>query len=89
MIIIRRSKINSLIKLRELKNLKQLHPEMNKSSGWLLEHAANLINIRQGLIVNDSFTSEEYHNTNRYIKLLTDENYEEITKLNFKIEESL
>lgn len=89
MIIIRRSKINSLIKLRELKNLKQLHPEMNKSAGWLLEHVANLINIRQGLIVNDSFTSEEYHNTNRYIKLLTDENYEEITKLNFKIEESL
>ena len=89
MIIIRRSKINSLIKLRELKNLRQLHPEMNKSAGWLLEHSDNLINIRKELIVNDSFTSEEYHNTNRYIKLLTDENYEEITKLNFKIEESL
>jgi len=89
MIIIRRSKINSLIKLRELKNLRQLHPEMNKSAGWLLEHSDNLINVRKELIVNDSFTSEEYHNTNRYIKLLTDENYEEITKLNFKIEESL
>ena len=89
MIIIRRSKINSLIKLRELKNLRQLHSEMNKSAGWLLEHADNLINVRKELIVNDSFTSEEYHNTNRYIKLLTDENYEEITKLNFKIEESL
>ena len=89
MIIIRRSKINSLIKLRELKNLRQLHPEMNKSAGLLLEHSDNLINVRKELIVNDSFTSEEYHNTNRYIKLLTDENYEEITKLNFKIEESL
>ena len=89
MIIIRRSKINSLIKLRELKNLRQLHPEMNKSAGWLLEHSDNLINVRKELIVNDYFTSEEYHNTNRYIKLLTDENYEEITKLNFKIEESL
>ena len=89
MIIIRRSKINSLIKLRELKNLRQLHPEMNKSAGWLLEHADNLINVRQELIVNESFTSEEYSNTNRYIELLTDENYEEITKLNFKIEESL
>ena len=87
MILIRRSKINSLIKLRELKNLRQLHPEMNKSAGWLLEHSDNLINVRKELIVNDSFTSEEYHNTNRYIKLLTDENYEEITKLNFKIEE--
>ena len=62
---------------------------MNKSAGWLLEHSDNLINVRKELIVNDSFTSEEYHNTNRYIKLLTDENYEEITKLNFKIEESL
>ena len=46
MIIIRRSKINSLIKLRELKNLRQLHPEMNKSAGWLLEHSDNLINVR-------------------------------------------
>ena len=89
MIIIRRSKINSLIKLRELKNLRQLHPEMNKSIGWLLEHADNLINVRQELIVNDFFTSEEYFNTKRYIDLLTDENYEEITKLNFKIEEDL
>ena len=89
MIIIRRSKINSLIKLRELKNLSQLHPEMNKSIGWLLEHADNLINVRQELIVNDFFTSEEYSNTNRYIDLLTDENYEEITKLNFEIEEDL
>ena len=89
MIIIRRSKINSLIKLRELKNLRQLHPEMNKSAGWLLEHADNLINVRKKLIVNDSFTSEEYFNTKRYIDLLTDENYEEITKLNFEIEEDL
>lgn len=88
MITIRRSKINSLVKLRESKNLKQLHPEMNKSAGWLLEHAANLISVRQELIVDDYFTSEEYHNTNRYIKLLEEENYEEITKLNFKIEES-
>jgi hypothetical protein len=89
MIIIRRSKINSLIKLRELKNLRQLHPEMNKSAGWLLEHVDNLINVRHELIVNDYFTSEEYSNTNRYIDLLTDENYEEITKLNFEIEEDL
>ncbi len=89
MIIIRRSKINSLIKLRELKNLGQLHPAMNRSAGWLLEHADNLINVRKELIVNDSFTSEEYSNTNRYIELLTDENYEEITKLNFEIEEDL
>jgi hypothetical protein len=89
MIIIRRSKINSLIKLRELKNLRQLHPEMNKSAGWLLEHVDNLINVRQELIVNDYFTSEEYSNTNRYIDLLTDEKYEEITKLNFEIEEDL
>jgi hypothetical protein len=89
MIIIRRSKINSLIKLRELKNLRQLHPEMNKSAGWLLEHADNLINVRHELIVNDYFTSEEYSNTNRYIDLLTDEKYEEITKLNFEIEEDL
>ena len=89
MIIIRRSKINSIIKLRELKNLRQLHPEMNKSAGWLLEHADNLINIRKELIVNYSFTSEEYFNTKRYIDLLTDENYEEISTLNFKIEEDL
>jgi|LakMenE01Jun11ns_1017448.scaffolds.fasta_scaffold9047276_2 hypothetical protein len=89
MIIIRRSKINSLIKLRELKNLRQLHPEMNKSAGWLLEHVDNLINVRHELIVNDYFTSEEYSNTNRYIDLLTDEKYEEITKLNFEIEEDL
>ena len=89
MIIIRRGKINSLIKLRELKNLGQLHPAMNKSAGWLLEHADNLINVRKELIVNDSFTSEEYFNTKRYIDLLTDENYEEISTLNFKIEEDL
>ena len=36
--IIRRSKINSLIKLRELKNLRKLHPEMDKNAGWLLDH---------------------------------------------------
>ena len=85
MIIIRRSKINSLIKLRELKNLRQLHPEMNKSAGWLLEHADNLINVRQELIVNDTFTSEEYYNTLKYIDLLEDEKYEELSK--FKIQE--
>jgi hypothetical protein len=62
---------------------------MNKSAGWLLEHADNLINVRHELIVNDYFTSEEYSNTNRYIDLLTDEKYEEITKLNFEIEEDL
>ena len=89
MIIIRRSKINSLIKLRELKNLRQLHPEMNKSAGWLLEHADKLINVRQELIVNDTFTSEEYYNTLKYIDLLEDEKYEEISTLNFKIEEDL
>ena len=89
MIIIRRSKINSLIKLRELKNLRQLHPEMNKSADWLLEHLGNLLSVRQDLIVNDYFTSEEYSNTNKYIELLTDENYEEISTLNFKIEEDL
>ena len=85
MIIIRRSKINSLIKLRELKNLRRLHPEMNKSAGWLLEHADNLINVRQELIVNDTFTSEEYYNTLKYIDLLEDEKYEELSK--FKIQE--
>jgi hypothetical protein len=85
MILIRRSKINSLIKLRELKNLRQLHPEMNKSAGWLLEHADNLINVRQELIVNDTFTSEEYYNTLKYIDLLEDEKYEELSK--FKIQE--
>jgi hypothetical protein len=89
MIIIRRSKINSLMKLRELNNLRQLHPEMNKSADWLLEHAGNLLSVRQDLIVNDSFTEEEYSNTNRYIDLFTDENYEEISTLNFKIEEDL
>jgi hypothetical protein len=85
MILIRRSKINSLIKLRELKNLRRLHPEMNKSAGWLLEHADNLINVRQELIVNDTFTSEEYYNTLKYIDLLEDEKYEELSK--FKIQE--
>jgi len=85
MIIIRRSKINSLIKLRELKNLRRLHPEMNKSAGWLLEHADKLINVRQELIVNDTFTSEEYYNTLKYIDLLEDEKYEELSK--FKIQE--
>jgi len=89
MIIIRRSKINSLMKLRELNNLRQLHPEMNKSADWLLEHAGNLLRVRQELIVNDSFTTEEYSDTNRYIDLLIDENYEEISTLNFKIEEDL
>lgn len=89
MIIIRRSKINSLMKLRELNNLRQLHPEMNKSADWLLEHTGNLLRVRQELIVNDSFTTEEYSDTNRYIDLLIDENYEEISTLNFKIEEDL
>ena len=89
MIIIRRSKINSLMKLRELNNLRQLHPEMNKSADWLLEHTGNLLRVRQELIVNDSFTTEEYSDTNRYIDLLIDENYEEISTLNFKIEEGL
>ncbi len=77
------------MKLRELNNLRQLHPEMNKSADWLLEHAGNLLSVRQDLIVNDSFTEEEYSNTNRYIDLFTDENYEEISTLNFKIEEDL
>ena len=86
MILIRRSKINSLIKLRELKNLRRLHPEMNKSAGWLLEHADNLINVRQELILNDTFTSEEYYNTLKYIDLLEDEKYEELSK--FKIQEN-
>jgi hypothetical protein len=62
---------------------------MNKSADWLLEHAGNLLRVRQELIVNDSFTTEEYSDTNRYIDLLIDENYEEISTLNFKIEEDL
>ena len=77
------------MKLRELNNLRQLHPEMNKSADWLLEHVGNLLRVRKELIVNDSFTTEEYSDTNRYIDLLIDENYEEISTLNFKIEESL
>ncbi len=77
------------MKLRELNNLRQLHPEMNKSADWLLEHVGNLLSVRQDLIVNDSFTTEEYSDTNRYIDLIADENYEEISKLNFKIEEDL
>jgi hypothetical protein len=77
------------MKLRELNNLRQLHPEMNKSADWLLEHTGNLLRVRQELIVNDSFTTEEYSDTNRYIDLLIDENYEEISTLNFKIEEDL
>jgi hypothetical protein len=60
---------------------------MNKSADWLLEHAGNLLRVRQELIVNDSFTTEEYSDTNRYIDLLIDENYEEISTLNFKIED--
>jgi hypothetical protein len=62
---------------------------MNKSADWLLEHVGNLLRVRKELIVNDSFTTEEYSDTNRYIDLLIDENYEEISTLNFKIEESL
>ncbi len=89
MITIRRSKINSLVKLRELNNLRKLHPEMNKSAAWLLDHASDLLNVRMNLIINDSFTSEEYSNTNRYIDMLTNENYEEISTLNFNIEEDL
>lgn len=89
MITIRRSKINSLLKLRELNNLRKLHPEMNKSAGWLLDHASDILNVRMDLIINDSFTTEEYSDTNRYIDLLIDENYEEISTLNFKIEEDL
>ncbi len=77
------------MKLRELNNLRQLHPEMNKSADWLLEHVGNLLRVRKELIVNDSFTTEEYSDTNRYIDLLIDENYEEISTLNFKIEEGL
>ena len=77
------------MKLRELNNLRQLHPEMNKSADWLLEHVGNLLRVRKELIVNDSFTTEEYSDTNRYIDLLIDENYEEIYTLNFKIEEGL
>jgi hypothetical protein len=62
---------------------------MNKSADWLLEHVGNLLRVRKELIVNDSFTTEEYSDTNRYIDLLIDENYEEISTLNFKIEEGL
>jgi hypothetical protein len=62
---------------------------MNKSADWLLEHVGNLLRVRKELIVNDSFTTEEYSDTNRYIDLLTDENYEEISTLNFKIEEDI
>lgn len=45
-----------------------------------------LINVRQELIVNDTFTSEEYYNTLKYIDLLEDEKYEELSK--FKIQEN-
>jgi hypothetical protein len=87
MILIRRSKINSLIKLRELKNLRRLHPEMNKSASWLLEHANNLINVRHELIINDTFTSEEYYNTLKYIDLLEDEKYEELSEFKIQVSE--
>jgi hypothetical protein len=58
---------------------------IRRSAGWLLEHADKLINVRQELIVNDTFTSEEYYNTLKYIDLLEEEKYEELSK--FKIQE--
>lgn len=85
MILIRRSKINSMIKIRELANLRKMHPEMNESVGWLNEHLGDLIEFRKELIIDDDFTSEEYFNTLKYIDLLEDEKYEELSE--FKIQE--
>ena len=74
-----------MIKIRELANLRKMHPEMNESVGWLNEHLGDLIEFRKELIIDDDFTSEEYFNTLKYIDLLEDEKYEELSE--FKIQE--
>lgn len=80
---VRRGKINSMIKLKELRNLRECHPEMNSSAGWLLEHADKLISVRSNLVTNDDFTSNEYHDTREYVEFMQSENYEKL--IDFKV----
>lgn len=85
MIKIRRSKIDAFIKLKELKNLRNLHPEMRNSLGWSMEHLDKLLIVRGELATNKDFTLEEYYDTKRYVESFIDEKYEDL--VNFIIDE--
>ena len=78
MINIRRSKINSITELASLKNLRNLHPEMDKSLSWLMKHIDELIAVRKGILINEDFTSEEFKNTKNYVHALLSERYEDL-----------
>jgi len=86
--IIRRSKINAILETIELKKVSDNHPEMKINLSWQMEHLKKLMDVRQKYLINDDYTSEDHANTSKYVELLTSENYEELSKLNFIIDEN-
>lgn len=80
--IIRRSKIDSILKLMEAKKDK---PDMSSDLDAFMDYIVKLMKIRKNLLIDEDFTGDEYRNTMEYIFLLNNEEYEKMH--NFQITE--
>ena len=73
--VIRRSKIDSILKLMEAKKDK---PDVNSDLDTFMEFIVKLMKIRKNLLIDEYFTEEEYKNTMEYVFLLNREEYEKM-----------
>ena len=51
----------------------------------LINHISYLFKLRKPIVINDNFSKEEYHNTLYYASNLISEDYEKLSKFNYKI----
>lgn len=89
MIKLRRSKVEKVSMLLELNQkrnqiLKKGNSDFKTQSLFLIE----LLDLKHSLKFTDDFTREEFENTEQFIRLLEDENYEELARLQYKIDEN-
>ena len=73
--IIRRSKIDSILKLMEAKKDK---PDMSSDLDDFMDYIVILMKIRKNILIDEDFTGDEYKNTMEYIFLLNNEEYEKM-----------
>jgi len=79
---IRRSKIDSFIKFKELGNMRKdilnIHPEMKYDIDWSMDYLEKLLPVRLSISINSDYTSEEFDNTKNYVNSLLSEKYEDL-----------
>lgn len=83
--IIRRSKLDATIDM--INYIEQNKSSKNLSIDQLMSYLEMLTTLRSKILVNSDYTEEEFIITNKVANLLINEEYEELEKLNVKIEE--